>query len=129
MMKCMKTADLIEGVTWALGIIAVALTASVARKLGFLEGDTAERLVIGLNGLMVAWYGNRMPKAFVPNAQARRARRVGGWSMVVSGLAYAGLWAFAPMTVATFGGMLALLSGIAVTLGYCLSLRLGPKAA
>jgi hypothetical protein len=129
MMKCMKTADLIEGLTWALGIIAVALTASVARKLGFLEGDIAERLVIGLNGLMVAWYGNRMPKAFVPNAQARRARRVGGWSMVLSGLAYAGLWAFAPMAVATVGGMLALLTGIAVTLGYCLSLRLGPKAA
>ncbi|MBS0410289.1 MAG: ammonium transporter [Proteobacteria bacterium] len=125
----MKTADVIEGITWGLGIIAVALTASVARKLGFLEGDTAERLVIGLNGLMVTWYGNRMPKAFVPNAQARRARRVGGWSMVVSGLAYAGLWAFAPIGVATSGGMLALLAGIAVTLGYCLSLRLGPKAA
>ena len=129
MMKCMKTADLVEGITWALGLIAVALTASVARKLGFLEGDVAERLVIGLNGLMVAWYGNRMPKAFVPNAQARRARRVGGWSMVVSGLAYAGLWAFAPMAVATFGGMLAILAGMAVTLGYCLSQKSKATAA
>jgi hypothetical protein len=120
--------ELMAGLTWGFGIVAVALTASTARKLGYMDADTVQRLVIGANGLMVAWYGNRMPKAFVPSAQARKARRVGGWAMVLSGLVYAGLWAFAPIPVATDGGMVAIVAGMAVTLGYCLALRRKPKA-
>ncbi len=73
---------------WGGGIIAVALGATLARQLDYIDADTVTR-VIALNGLMVAWYGNRMPKSFVPDAQARRIARVGGWSMVLSGLAYA----------------------------------------
>jgi len=106
----------------------VALAASLARRLGYMDGDTVTRLVIGLNGLMIAWYGNRMPKTFVPNALARRARRVASWSLVLSGLAYAGLWAFAPIQTAVVGGTVAVFTGIAVTLGYCVSLR-SKKAA
>lgn len=47
----------------------------------------------------LAWFGNRMPKAFVPSAWARR------------------------------GGCGAVVAGILVTLGYCLSLRARAKAA
>jgi hypothetical protein len=72
---------------------------------------------------MVAWYGNRMPKSFVPGERARAAKRVGGWSMAISGLIYAGLFAFAPMDVAVIAGCAAILLGIAVTFGYCLSLK------
>ena len=43
--------------------------------------------------------------------------------MVLSGLIYAGLWAFAPISVATTAGTLAVFAGVAATLGYCLSLR------
>ncbi|HEY4083535.1 MAG TPA: hypothetical protein VGM81_22840 [Burkholderiaceae bacterium] len=105
------------------GMLAVALCASQARKLGYVDDDTVTRVVIGLNGLMIAWYGNRLPKAFVPNAQARRARRVAGWSQVISGLIYTGLFAFAPLPVAYWGGFAAVLAGIAVTIGYCFSLK------
>jgi hypothetical protein len=79
----------------------------------------------------LAWYGNRMPKTLVPGAGpgARQARRVAAWAMVLSGLVYAGLWAFAPIAVATPVGCGAVLAGIAVTLGYCLSLRAKAKAA
>ena len=121
--------DLIGSLAWAGGIIAVALGMTVARQLGYVDNDTVTRVVIGLNGIMIAWYGNRMPKAFVPSARARQAKRVGGWSMVLSGLVYAGLWAFAPIPVAVIGGCGAVLAGIAVTLGYCLSLRTKAKAA
>ena len=119
--------DLIWGLTWAGGIIALALGATFARKLGYIDGDTVTRMVTGFNGLMIAWYGNRIPKAFAPSAQARQAKRVAGWSMVLSGLVYAGLWAFAPIPVAIAGGCGAVLVGIAVTLGYCLSLRAKAK--
>jgi len=78
---------------------------------------------------MIASFGNRMPKTFVPNACARQARRVASWSLVLSGLVYAGLWAFAPIPVAVVGGCAAVLSGMAVTIGYCISLRAKFKAA
>jgi hypothetical protein len=112
---------------WGAGIVVLALGATVARKLGYIDDDTVTRLVIGANGLMIAWNGNLMPKVFVPHAGARQARRVAGWSLVLSGLVYAGLWAFAPIPVAAIGGSVAIVAGIAVTLGYCLSLRARAK--
>jgi hypothetical protein len=121
--------DLIGNLAWGGGIVAVALAASLARKLGYADADTVTRLVIGLNGLMMAWNGNRIPKSFVPNANAGRARRVAGWSLVISGLVYAALFAFAPLPVAIWGGAGAVLAGIAVTIGYCFSLQSRAKAA
>ena len=121
--------DLIGWLAWAGGILALALGATFARELGYVDGDTVTRVVIGMNGLMIAWFGNRMPKAVVPSAGARQAMRVGGWSMALSGLVYAGLWAFAPIPVAIVGGCGAVVAGIAVTLGYCLSLRAKADAA
>ncbi|MBV8380683.1 MAG: hypothetical protein JO369_07990 [Paucibacter sp.] len=121
--------DVIGPVAWGIGIVALALAGSLARRLGVLDTDAVTRLVIGANGLMIAWMGNRIPKAFVPNARARSARRVAGWSLAVSGLVYAGLFAFAPLRIAYLGGAAAVLAGIALTMGYCLSLRSKAKAA
>ena len=115
--------EVIGSFAWGGGIFAVALGASLARKLGYMDSETVTRLVIGLSGLMIAWSGNRLPKAFVPGAWARQARRVAGWSLFLSGLVFAGLWAFAPIPVAVAGGSGAVLAGIAITLGYGLRLR------
>lgn len=121
--------ELMADLAWGVGILVLALGATLARKLGYVDDETVKRLVMGAIGLMVAWFGNRMPKRFVPNAWARRATRVGGWSLALSGLVYAGLWAFAPTQVAVIGGCAAVLLGIAVTLAYCLSLRAKAKAS
>jgi hypothetical protein len=115
--------EIAGSLAWAGGILALALAATAAHRLGLMDRDTVTRLVIGINGLMIAWFGNRIPKRFAPTASAKQAQRVAGWSQVLSGLVYAGLWAFAPMNVAFRGGMSAVIAGIAVTLGYCLSLR------
>jgi uncharacterized membrane protein len=115
--------DLMGNLAWGLGIVVLALLGNLARRQGMLEPDTVTRLVIGANGLMIAWMGNRLPKSFVPRACARSARRVAGWSLALSGLFYAALAAFAPIPVACWGGAAAVLGGIALTLGYCLSLR------
>ncbi|WP_267397530.1 MULTISPECIES: ammonium transporter [unclassified Sphingomonas] len=120
--------EIVGSLAWAGGIVATALAASLARHLGYVDGDTVTRLVIGLNGLMIAWMGNRMPKRFVPSACARQLRRVTGWSLLLSGLVYAGLWAFAPIPVAVTGGCAAVGGGLIVTLGYCLSLRSRARA-
>lgn len=122
-MKSETRNDVIGNLAWGGGIVVLALLAQLARKLGYLDPDTVRRLVTGVIGLMVAWQGNRMPKTFVPNACARQVRRVAGWSLTLSGLVYAGLFAFAPLHVAYLGGSSAIVTGIAVTVGYCLTLR------
>jgi hypothetical protein len=121
--------EVVGNLTWGVGIVVLALGATAARKLGYVDSDIVTRLVIGANGLMIAWNGNLMPKVFVPHAGARQARRVAGWSLVLSGLVYTGLWAFAPIQTAVIGGSIAIVAGIAVTLGYCLSLRGKAKVA
>ena len=120
--------QLIGSLAWAGGIIALALGMTAARQWGYVDQDTVTRIVIGANGLMIAWFGNRMPKAFVPSTLARKVHRVGGWSLVLSGLVYAGVWAFAPIQTAVIVGCGAVLAGMAVTFGYCLSLRAKAKA-
>lgn len=115
---------------WAGGILALSLGAVTARRLGYVDGDTVTRLLMAVNGLWIVWYGNRIPKTVIGrSAQARQAQRVAGWSQVLSGLIYTGLFLFAPIRVATLVGAGAIFAGVAITLGYCLTLRDKRKAA
>jgi hypothetical protein len=120
--------ELIGTLAWAGIMCALALGAILAHKLGYIDRDTVIRVVTGPIGLMIAWYGNRIPKTVVPSARAGQAQRVAAWSLVLSGLFYTGLFVFAPIPVAATVGSGAVVAGIAVTLGYCLSLRGKPKA-
>lgn len=115
--------EIVSGLAWGGGIVVLALAAKFAAAKGLIDHDTTERLVFGAIGLMVAWNGNRIPKKVVPSACARKAARVSGWAMVLSGLSYAALWAFAPIDTAVLGGCAAIAAGIAVTVFYCLRLR------
>ena len=62
--------QLIADLAWGVGIVALALVATLARNLGYIDADTVTRLVLGATGLMVAWFGNRMPKTIAPSARA-----------------------------------------------------------
>ena len=66
------TKDLKSSLAWGGGIIAVALAATLARRTGVIDADAVTRIVLGVIGLMVAWYGNRMPKTFAPNEISRQ---------------------------------------------------------
>lgn len=70
-----------------------------------------------------------MPKAIVPSACARQAKPVAGWTMTRSGLIFAALYAFAPLHVALAYGCGAIVAGLLITRGYCLSLRASCKIA
>jgi hypothetical protein len=115
-------------VLWGGGIIVLALGATVARQLNYIDADSVTRIVLGATGLMLAWYGNRIPKTIAHTTYARQVARVSGWSMALSGLIYAGLWALAPNTVALIGGCGAIIAGIAVTIVYSRSMRSKAKA-
>lgn len=115
--------EVIGSLAWGGGIVVLALAASLARSLGYIDQETTIRIVLGATGLMIASFGNRIPKTFVPTAGARKAQRVAAWSMVLSGLVYAGAFIFAPVMTAVAVGCGAVILGMAVTFGYCLSLR------
>jgi hypothetical protein len=128
MNKETATKEIKGGLAWGGSVLVVALCAVFARKLGYIDSDTVSRVVFGTNGLMIVWFGNRIPKNVVPGSQVRQAQRIAGWSMVLSGLTYAGLWAFAPVRVAERVGTAAIFAGFAATLGYCLSRRSKQKS-
>ena len=124
------TKDLTHSLAWGGGIIVLALACSLARSLGYLEQETTLRIVLGATGLMVAAFGNRIPKTFAPGTGARKAKRVTAWAMVLSGLVYAGAFILAPtMQVAMMIGCGAIVLGLAVAILYCLSLRTRPTTA
>jgi hypothetical protein len=120
--------ELLVALAWAGGMIMLALGATFVRNQGYIDQDAVLRVVIGINGLMIAFYGNRAPKAMAPSAHARQVTRVSGWASVLSGLVYAGLWAFAPIPIAIFVGSGAIVAGLIVTVGYCYWLRAQRRA-
>lgn len=103
-----------------------ALLLTSARSQGMIDEETVTRGVMMLIGLSLAVYGNAMPKTLdgppsqsLRDVAARQAiLRVGGWAMVMGGLAFAILWALAPRDVALIGSMTAVGSATIVTVGY-----------
>ena len=112
---------------WAGIMLSTALAAKFAHAHGYIDADTKLR-VVAMNGLWLAYYGNRIPKAIAPNVCGKRLQRFAGWALVLSGLVYAGLWAFAPIRLATTVGTGAVAAGILLTLGYGIRLRARERA-
>lgn len=112
---------------WACAMIISALAASYAQRQGYIDQETVLR-VVAMNGLMIAWYGNHLPKTIAPSTHARQVNRFTGWVMVISGLIYAGFWAFAPLDLAMTVGTGAVALGVILTIGYCLGLRSQARA-
>lgn len=80
-----------------------------------------------LIGLMLAGYANLMPKQLgrarssaVAEARAQSALRVGGWSLTLAGLTYAGLWAFAPLAFADMASLVVVAAAMLLTAGYAI---------
>jgi hypothetical protein len=106
-------------------ILATAAALSYAQRVDAIGADAARRIMQVMIGLGLAAYSNLMPKnvgrwpaSMVAAASAQSALRVGGWSMTLAALTYAGLWAFAPIAVANIAGMAVVASAILITMGY-----------
>ncbi len=111
----------------AILILAVAGGLRYAEAAGMVGAEGARRTMQILIGLGLAAYANLMPKQIgrarkSPQAEAfaQAALRVGGWSLTLAGLAYAGLWAFAPLAIADLASMAVVATALAATLGYAL---------
>ena len=115
------------GFAIALAILFLLTAAGLryAASAGMLAEESATRIVMALTGLGLAAYANIMPKQLgrarrSPEAEARAqsALRFGGWALTLAGLAYAFLWAFAPMWIASAAAMTVLGAATLSTLVY-----------
>jgi hypothetical protein len=78
-----------------------------------------------LIGLILAAYANFMPKdvgqwraSARAVAKSQSVLRVGGWSLTLAGLGYAGLWAVAPTAFADVAATAIVAIAMLVTVGY-----------
>lgn len=106
----------------------LALTAALgyAKTIGLLSDETVKRSVQVLIGLGLAAYSNFTPKQIgragsaLAEAWKQRVLRVSGWAMVLAGLTYAALWAFAPLDFANTASMAVVGTAMIITLGYAI---------
>jgi hypothetical protein len=126
-----------SAIALAILVLGTAAFLNYAQSVDFIERDAARRTMQVMIGVILAAYSNLMPKdvgrwraSAQAVARAQSALRVGGWSMTLAGLAYAGLWAFAPLAVADVAGMAVVALAMVVTMSHAgrmfLACRLPP---
>lgn len=93
-------------------LIGVCLLMTLGRSEGLISQGWVERAYGILLGLLMAAYGNAIPKftgtppTSIDEAHiAQSLRRVSGWTLTLGFLLSAGLWAFAPRDVAQIGSI------------------------
>jgi hypothetical protein len=115
---------LAPNIAFAVLLLAGALAFKYAQRAGLVGPDTDGRAMQVIIGLTLVFIANFIPKNLRKwrNAEtARRAQivaRVAGWSMMLAGLAYAALWAFAPVATADPVSMTGVAAAVAITFGF-----------
>jgi len=116
---------ILSAIAFAAVLLGTAAALSYAQGLDLIEPDTARRTIQVMIGLQLAAYANLMPKdagrwrsSPLAMARSQSALRVGGWSMTLAGLTHAGLWAFAPLTLASVAAMAVVAAAMLITIGY-----------
>ncbi len=112
-----------ESLALAALIVATSIGIIVAQKTGVVSVDMGTRVGMLLNTLVVAYFGNLIPKAIVHSERARAARRFAGWAFASTGLVSAVLWIFAPIDVATPVSIALIGTAVVAVFGYCLFSR------
>lgn len=107
----------------ATAMIAVSLAVAWGVMAGHLGADVPTRVMMAVNSLLLAYYGNAIPKAVLRSAGSRASRRFAGWVFVLAGLSSAALWAFAPFDIAAGAAMTVTAGAVILAFGYCLVSR------
>ncbi len=119
----MNTNRITHSVRLALVMIAVSLALTWAGKAHLVDGDLPTRISMALSGLVIAFYGNDIPKVLLRSARARSAKRVSGWAFTLSGLSTAVLWTLAPLDMALTFTLGIVGTTVVLVLLYCLIAR------
>lgn len=109
-----------QGLGVAALIIGVSVALLGAQKLNLVDGDASLRFSMALSGLILAYYGNAVPKAVFRSARSAKVQRVAGWVFVLTGLVSAAAWVFAPLEIA-FAATGVVAAGLVGVIGYTVS--------
>lgn len=118
------TRTILYSLIFAVAFMAFTFALGQARAAGMIGEETMTRTVQVIIGLGLAAWSNFTPKQIgaagspLMEAAKQRLLRVTGWAMVLAGLSYAGLWAFAPLEFANSASVAVVLTALAITLGY-----------
>lgn len=124
----MSNGKLVTAVAIASTLIAVTLGLNWAEAEGLVGADMSVRAVIVLAGLVLAWYGNEVPKAIVRSERARTAKRFSGWVFTLAGLGSAAGGVLLPIDMAVTAELAVVGGGLFLVVFYCLATRQGPQA-
>jgi hypothetical protein len=123
----MITRKLAAALTLALLFLAVAGGLRYAENAGMIGPDVARWSIQVLIGLGLAFYANFMPKqigrprsSHLAESRAQSTLRFAGWSLTLAGLAYAALWAFAPLDFSDMASITVVAAALVATIGYAL---------
>ena len=120
----MTTKPVTSGLALAGLLIAVSIGLVYLRRVGVVGTETPARGAMVLTGILLAIYGNVIPKSVSRlSAKGESLERVTGWATVMSGIAYAAIWAFAPIEIAAVASMGTVVIGFVSVVGYCAWLR------
>ncbi len=113
------------GIVLALAFAGAALALKFAQHHQMISADFATRAFQAAIGLVLAAYGNLMPKSEpecgdVWSARKQALLRTGGWLFTIAGLGYAVIWLAVPMERASDLSMALVGSATAITLVYTL---------
>jgi hypothetical protein len=121
----------LAAIVFAALMMAAPLAAKLAYALGAIEDkDLAQRLTMVTLGAFFMFTGNAMPKMLPPvsavqcdGAKAQAVRRFTGWTWVVTGLAFAGVWLVLPVDIAEPVSLTVLLGGVLAVVAQCVRVR------
>jgi hypothetical protein len=115
-------------IVYALAVAALMLASAAALRYaantGVVTDDVAKRSMQVIIGLWLAVQGNFMPKSIrgsrslEAGRRVQAALRVGGYAFTLAGLAYAGVWAIAPLQSADSASIIIVASAMLLTMGY-----------
>ncbi len=101
--QCVLTRSVITTVLGFLGLLAAVALFALAKGHGLVDAAVSRRAIGLLVGLMIVFVGNLVPKLRPLNSpssdpdKAGAAERSAGWTLVLTGIAYIALFAFAPL--------------------------------
>jgi hypothetical protein len=111
---------IMKQITFSLAVaalmIAVAAGLTYAKHLGLVGPEAPMRGTMALVGIVLTLNANYIPKSISKCSAA--TQRVAGWAFFLSGLAYAAIWAFAPIAIAADASMWAVGIAIASVISY-----------
>jgi hypothetical protein len=107
------------------GLLVLSAFMKYLQSAGQVDAETTRRTVQVVVGLVLAGYGNYMPKRLAgapapacATTRSQSALRVGGWAMTLAGLTQAALWALAPVPVADMVASAVVAIAVVITVTY-----------